>query len=113
MLDLNNNKFTYREEKQQAKRGSMNDTYDKEFDKEHELKIMRANLKAVDDYNAKNTKYDYYKLKYNKKTGAIDVVERNNPITFIYIWIAFGYTLVAVIVSAAFFPVAFRTFFGF
>jgi len=108
MLDLNNNKFTYHEEKQQAKRGSMSDTYEKEFNKEHELKILRANLKAVDDF--KNN----YKMQYNKKTGMFNLVPRRRiPIGFIYSWIAFGYTLVAVIVSAAFFPVAFRTFFGF
>lgn len=119
MLDLNNNKFTYREEKQQAKRGSMHNTYEKEFNKEHEKQIMRANLKAADDlrhyYKAleESRKYDYYKLKYNKKSGLFDVVERKNPMIFIYSYIAFGYTLLAIVISAMVFPVAFRTFFGF
>ena len=97
----------------------MNNKYEKEFNKEHELEITRANLKAADDlrnyYKAveESRKYDYYKLKYNKRSGMFDVVERRNPMIFIYSYIAFGYMLLAIIISAAFFPVAFRTFFGF
>lgn len=111
MLDLNNNKFTYREE-QRAKRGSMHNTYEKEFNKEHELKITRANLKAVDDliYISKN---GYYKLQYNKKSGLFDVVERKNPWVFILGCGIVGLTFNAIIITAAFFPEAFRTFFGF
>ena len=119
MLDLNNNKFTYREEKQQAKRGSMHNTYEKEFNKEHELKITRANLKAADDlqnyYKAvqESRKHDYYKLKYNKRSGMFDVVERRNPMIFILGCGIVGLTFNAFIITAVFFPEAFRTFFGF
>ena len=88
----------------------MQDIYEKEFNKEHELKILRAHLKAVDDLTS--GKKDYYKLKYNKRSGMFDVVERRNPMTPIYIVVAVGYVS-AVILSAMFFPTAFRTFFGF
>ena len=78
------------------------------FNKEHEKKITRANIRAVDDF--KNN----YKMQYNKKSGMFNIVPRRRiPMIFIYSYIACGYTLLAVIASAAFFPEAFRTFFGF
>lgn len=86
MLDLNNNRFTYREE-------------------------QRANLNVNDlIYISKN---GYYKLQYNKKSGLFDVVERKNPWVFILGCGIVGLTFNAFIITAAFFPEAFRTFFGF
>ena len=97
----------------------MNNKYEKEFNKEHEKQIMRANLKAADDlqnyYKAvqESRKHDYYKLKYNKRSGMFDVVERRNPMIFILGCGIAGLMFNAFIITAAFFPEAFRTFFGF